>query len=449
MINFFTEVIPTIIDQGSASGSLLTQLQPVIKSRATGLSRNESNLLLIKLYLLVKDDKIHELINVDHIRALLLRTYKLSVIRSLSFTLSKDEISTMLSSQMHFAAMNMKQLHEKDPPLLIPIHSCAKILEMNTLLNLNRAFISSILYWSQDCIQENLIHRKSFAQHAALLIHKMHSSEYLESRAFVLENSNLCKSQVMENLTPEMLGTYLSQSCRSVADANGDIHIDTFRAILRETPKLYLTSKEVLIFESNFLNGHPTKVHYEPILPLAYDCLYEIRKECKIGRRLGLAALQCIHSKKIKDSFKKSLMDTAEHLLGVVKIQNRSGIIYATFPDAAKYCSAEVDNSVIGKRSVRSTFQDVNVPVQNLMDINSLCITLHASIESKGIGLPTILTLSVDQSAMSEFAFAEYSARVPSIAEVDEEVAEAFCNNAIQNLFAVYDTADNRIILKL
>ena len=450
MINYFNEVIPEIMNQDDSSSTLLAQLQPVIKSRATGLSRNESNLLLIKLYLLIKDGKVQELVNLDHVRALLFRTYKLSVIRSLSFALSKDEISTMLSSQMHFAAMNTKQLHEKDPPLLIPIHTCTKILEMNTLLNLNRAFISSILYWSQDCIQENLLHRKSFAQHAALLIHKMHSSEYLESRAFVLENSSLNELQVMDNLTPEMLDNYLSQSCRSVADANGDIHIDTFRAILRETPKLYLTSKEVLIFESNFLTGHPTKVHYAPILPLAYGVLHDIRKECKIGRRIGLAALQCIHNKKIKESFKKSLMDTAEHLLGVVKIQNRSGIIHATFPDATKYCSAEVDNALIGKRSIQSTFEDVRIPVQNHRDVESLCITLHASLATEGIGLPTFFTISVDQALHGEFTFAEYSARVPSIAEVDEEVAEAFCSNAVGHVFAVYDGgADNRISLKL
>ena len=450
MIHYFNEAIPNIMSQGDVSNSLFTQLQPVIKSRATGLSRNESNLLLIKLNLLIKSNKIHELMNMDHIRALLFRMYKLSFIRSLSFALSKDEISTLLSSQMHFAAMNTKQLHEKDPPLLIPIHTCTKILEMNTLLNLNRAFICSILYWSQDCIQENLIHRKSFAQHAALLIHKMHSSEYLESRAYVLENSNLSELQVMDGLTPEMLETYLSQSCRSVADANGDIHIDTFRAILRETPKLYLTSKEVLIFESNFTNGHPTKVHYLPILPLAYSILYDIRKECKIGRRIGLAALQCIRNKKIKESFKKSLMDTAEHLLGAVKIQNRSGIIHATFPDAAKYCSAEVDNSIIGKRSIQSTFKDVRIAVQNHQEIKSIPVTLHASLGSEGIGLPTWLTISVNQASTSEFTFAAYTARVPSIAEVDEEVAEAFCSNAVQHVYAMYDGGvDNRISLRL
>ena len=428
---------------------MFAQLQSVIKSRTTGLSRNESNLLLIKIYHLIQENNMQTLADFDHIRSLLFRSFKLSTIRSLSFTLSKDEISTLLSSQMHFAAINSKQLHEKDPPLLIPIHTCTKILEMNSLLNLNRALILSILYWSQDCIQENLLHRKSFAQHAALIIHKMHSTEYLESRAYVLEKANLDELQVMDNLNSDMLGTYLTQSCRSVADANGDIHIDTFRAILRETPKLYLSSKEVLIFESNFVSGHPTKIHYEPILPWAYDCLYDIRRECKIGRRIGLAALQCIHSKKLKESFKKSLIDTAEHLLGVVKIQNRSGIIYATFPDATKYCSAEIDSSAIGKKTFISTFEHVKVPVQNFRDMEILSLTLRASLESKGIGLPTFLTISVDPNAPSEIMFADCTVRVPSIAEVDEDVAEAFCRNAVENISAVYDNMDNRIILKL
>jgi hypothetical protein len=279
----------------------------------------------------------------------------------------------------------------------------------------------------------------------------MNTSEYLESRAYVLENAGLEDTEVMDGLTPQALTAYLSQSCRSVADANSEVHLDTFRAILKETPKLRLTPKEVLIFEANFLTPKAIKISWEKMLPWAYQCLLCLRKECKIGRRIGLAALQCIRNGKMRDQFKMSLVEAAEHLLGVVKLQNKSGIIMATFPDAEKYYAAEVDSSLVGKKKVEVAYSSIRITVRNHSSIDSMIVDVNGILENIGIGYPTTFTLQATEveSAANSLQIMPCVVRIPSVAEVDDEVAQSFCDQFAHNVFAKYDTNRNVMVLMI
>lgn len=174
----------------------------------------------------------------------------MSIIRSLVYQITQDELATAINAQLHIVAKANLKPYEKALPLLVPICCCVTALEAIPFLNLSRTMIFSIIYWSHDSLFENLINRKSFALYAASAIIRLNSSEYLESRAYVLENSSLSDIEILDGLTPQIFLAHLTLSCPAAADANGDVFLDTFRAIMGETPKLRLTIKEILIFES-------------------------------------------------------------------------------------------------------------------------------------------------------------------------------------------------------
>jgi hypothetical protein len=230
------------------------ELVRVIRSPSNDLSRIEINYLLLKFGTSSHPDdtlSLYEMASRENTRTILFRAYKLSVISSLIYKLPHNELNTLLVSKLDFFAASNIRKYEKEPSSSLPLLCCIKALESTPLLNLNRSGILSIFYWCNDILSDNLMNIKSFAYHAATMIEKMNSLSYLESRAFVIENAtSLSEMDGLDGLTPDLFSSFITQACRPISDNNGEINLDTFRAILRETPYMRLTQKEVLIFES-------------------------------------------------------------------------------------------------------------------------------------------------------------------------------------------------------
>jgi hypothetical protein len=90
---------------------MFTKVADIIKDRNLGLSRTESNLLLIKLATNQSDADDVSLKNMatfDNIRSLLFRAHKLSVLRSLSHKLVKEELTPVLAGKLHFESVRIK-----------------------------------------------------------------------------------------------------------------------------------------------------------------------------------------------------------------------------------------------------------------------------------------------------------------------------------------------------
>lgn len=191
----------------------------------------------------------------------------------------------------------------------------------------------------------------------------------------------------------------------------------------------------------NFVGPHVQKVRWEATLPWAYHCLLNIRRECKIGRRIGLAALQIVSDKKIAPYFRQVLVDLSENLLGLVKLVNKGGVVLATFPDAEKYALAmPEDNSSVGKGRTKTMYFDkcLNLTQYSISSIN---VNIAATLLNKGLDTPTILILKVEAHDLDSIpcTFNELSLHVPMIAEVDDELADVFVENTVANLLARYD----------
>ena len=171
------------------------------------LSKKEENFLLSKLFdstvctssssslqlLLIEKSKP------EYLRSILCRCFKLTIFRTLTSSLTKNDISSAVAAALHTEAIKLLKTSSSsssssinaDAPNLIPVSACIKALSSLPLLSLHRNEIISLFYSVQDVVEENCINRKSFAIQVSRKLFEMNTAEYLEVRAFILENAGL------------------------------------------------------------------------------------------------------------------------------------------------------------------------------------------------------------------------------------------------------------------
>ena len=259
----------------------------------------------------------------------------------------------------------------------------------------------------------------------------------------------------MDGLTNQQLVQYIATSCKTISPQQ-DVFLDTFRTILADTPKLHITNREALLFEGLLLlPPEAIKVNLTRLLPIAYYTILQMRRECKIGRRIGLAAMKCVpDSSRLKPRFKQSLNDLAERLLSVIKLQNKSGLVWVTFPDVERFLSTpqdiitsqqpldlEVENDLMNKKitSTEYLLKDCELRVDQSVVLKKTLRILFTLETLKSDAAPASLTVSVIPKSIllpdgSTSFFRPLTLSVPSIADVDEEYSQAFQENILASL---------------
>ena len=131
----------------------------------------------------------------EYLRSILCRCFKLTIFRTLTSSPTKNDISSAVAAALHTEAIKLLKTSSSsinsDAPNLIPVSACIRALSSLSVLSLHRNAIISLFYSVQDVVEENCINRKSFAIQVSRKLFEMNTAEYLEVRAFVLENAGL------------------------------------------------------------------------------------------------------------------------------------------------------------------------------------------------------------------------------------------------------------------
>ena len=376
----------------------------------------------------------------------------------------------------------------------IPASTAMNILRYHPDLHLDRSQIFSIMTLSDHCYDEThtKVHYVKFAAFAANIIIGLHTedNDHHENDEKVHDEDII----LLNGLTDEEMDSYLREAFET-HDHSDDIHkhevdVEVFKKIIKETPKVNYSDKEVAFILNTFPINENRRVHWAEYLHWAHGMAHSIARDRLVNREKMLLkqapklspvkkeinetesssfseqketaenlspTIQTLHSSTHeKEKRLDELAVLAQKVMNFVKIKLQGGEATVGFPDdpTNKKSANAVANSTVIEDETAEVMQILKAAkmVPRISDLDNACDIDH---KTKRIAClfnivainGTILRISLISIDGRYVIYQDLPISLPSLGLVDSDTAIEFATNCVDLLYI--ETSSTQDVLKL
>lgn len=421
----------------------------------------------------------------DHLLEMIKYVRKMTVMRGILNTVEPNTIAKQLLVRFTDEAEKIrKEKNDFEPVCHLPVQKIIKVLETIPTLNLRQEQIMSLVSWSDAFHSPGIgIDYRQFAFYAGDVIAKLRDKTELEKRKIILSNPNVDANSALKGCTQDEIEKFLELAIKesTLGEMTGISDQMLFDA-LTNIPRLNLSDKEAASIYGSVLSNNGSETSWRSIKPYLYPSVRSVCMERMISRRVKLlGASSCVLGEY------EELQKIADRLLDTVSIKKKGNNYAISFktegmkgprrssllPVSLKKSPGEIttESILVSKKAPVHPMEDVIVkdsydilrtgrfvplraqkPRSSNPANKSAPITFSKSQIQNGLFL--LIRVSENDPIQSpdkpplhlsgitcdgEYAFnLPLNIRLPSLGLVDQEAANQFALNIINNVYLRY-----------
>ena len=297
----------------------------IANNRLNGLNQSEANILISML--LCDDEEVSD----DELYAMVRKIRVHSLVRGVMENAKASTLAKYMLAVFTDAAEELRlSKNDKEPPVVLPIHKVIAALENENRIPINRTQILSLLSRSDAFhgLATGLDFRE-FAFVSSESVCKMFSTDCMKLRTEIIDALVNDGMDEMQDLKEEDITVHLENSLSKADNLDGCVSCVIFVDALRSIPKLKLVDREAYAICGCAPCRENGLFDWRAFLPWSYDCIKTVYRERLIGRRMILRMPEISDGDSMDHIIE--LQKMADKLSSLLQVRKSNGVISISF----------------------------------------------------------------------------------------------------------------------